>query len=80
MTFVRYEALDDARIRLHLLCADPGPGEQNDYEVVITVTEWTAATTNAQRRTLVQDKLNHKYRALPFGTTMNTLVGNTFTV
>ena len=81
MTFMDYQLLDNPLgIEFHFVCSNPGPGQPSDYTVIVTDAEWAAATNNTQRRTLVTNKLQRKYRAAGLATALDGLIGSTFTV
>ena len=60
--FEEYEVLDGG-ITLHFVVPDPGAGRPNDYYVLVTDAELAGASNTAQLRTLVQTKLERKFRA-----------------
>ena len=76
-----YRILDaPVGFELQFICANPGQGEPSDYTVVITDAEWAAATNANARRTVVQNKLNRKFRATGLAVTIDPIVNTTFTV
>lgn len=81
LTFTGYRIVDSPLgVELQFLCADPGGGEPSDYTVLITDTEWATAANPAARRTLIQNKLNRKYRATGLANTLDPLIGTTLVV
>lgn len=79
LEFKRWELLDDG-LRLHFLCADPGPGEWSDYAVTVTDAELSATANLAQLRTLVTNKLERRYRASAIAARLNPLLGQSVTI
>lgn len=79
MTFLDF-GMEDSGIRLHFLCTDPGPEQENDYYIMITIAELEAVTTQIQLRTLVQDRLNLKIRAQGVASKLIPFIGQTLVV
>lgn len=79
LEFQKWELLDDG-LRLHFLCADPGPGEESSYAVTVTDAELSATANLAQLRTLVTTKLERRYRAATIAARLTPLIGQNVTV
>lgn len=79
LTFTGY-TITDFGIDLHFTCADPGPGEPNDYRVFVSDTELATVTTLAQFRTLVDAKLNRSVRAANIASKLDQYIGAQRTV
>lgn len=79
LIFLGFE-MEDAGVRLHFLCADPGPEQANDYHIMLTITELAAVTTQIQLRTLVQDRLNLQIRAQGVESKLTPFIGQTLVV
>mgnify|MGYP001598583329 CR=1 FL=1 len=81
MTFTGYLIVDDPLgIEMQFVCANPGGEQPSDYTVIITDSEWAAATNNAQRLNLIRNKLLRKYRASGLATTLDAHIGASFTI
>lgn len=79
LTFLDF-SMEDAGVRLHFQCVDPGPEQSNDYYIMITVSEMAAVTTQIQLRTLVQDRLNLQIRAQGVASKLTPFIGQTLVV
>lgn len=79
MTFASY-TVEDAGIRFHFICADPGPGMESDYYVFAADGELSAISTANQLRSLMLAKLNRAIRRNGFASKLDPLIGQTVTV
>ena len=73
-TFTAYEVRDDG-IRMDFVCLNPGPGQANDYSIVITDAELAAVSTVPQFTTLVTNKLQRKIRASGIAAKLDPRIG-----
>ena len=76
LQFTAYRA-EDAGIVLIFLCADPGPGQQSHYEVLVTDAELAAVVSGLDFRNLVLTKLQRRFRA---SSKLDALIGQSVTV
>ena len=72
--------IEDGGIRLHVVCANPGPGQVSDYFIFLTDADLAAVTSQAQLRTLVETKLKRALRATGIGTKLEPFVGQSVTI
>lgn len=78
-TFTAYE-VTDAGIVMAFVCLNPGPGEANDYSVLVTDAELAAVTTAPQFTALVQTKLQRKVRGAGIASKLDARIGQSLTV
>lgn len=74
LTFTGY-TVDDAGIRSHFVCLNPGPGQANDYDIFLTDAELAGAQTQAQLVALAQGKLNRLLTAAGLAAKLDLLIG-----
>lgn len=79
LTFTGY-TVTDFGVDLRFVCADPGPGEPNDYRVFVSDAELAAVGTLAQFRTLVDGKLSRTIRAATIASRLDQFIGQSRTV
>lgn len=79
LTFTAY-AVEDGGITLRFLCADPGGGEPSDYGIVLTDADLATVSTALQFRTLVQNRLQRKFRAAGIASRLDPLIGQSVTI
>ena len=79
LTFTGYTVVDTVTT-LKFVCADPGAGQPSDYSVDITDAEAATAVSGATFLSLVQAKLNRKYRATGLASFLDARIGGTITV
>ena len=79
MVFNSYEVVDEG-LKLHFVCSNPGGGENSDYYVLVTDTELATITTQAQLKTLVQTKLQRKFRAQGIAAKLDIFIGQSLTI
>jgi hypothetical protein len=79
MIFTSY-TVEDAGIRFHFVCADPGPGLESDYFVFCTDAEVQACTTQPQLKALLTEKLDRAIRYGDFGAKLDPLLGQSITI
>lgn len=72
--------MEDSGVRMRFQCLDPGPGQANDYYIILTTSELAAVTTQIQLRTLVQDRLNTQIRAAGVASKLSPFIGQTLVV
>lgn len=78
-TFTAYEVIDGG-ITLAFVCLNPGPGEANDYSVLVTDAELAAVTTMQQFVTLVTNKLQRKIRAAGIAAKLDPRIGSSLVI
>lgn len=79
MKLDHYKVGDDG-IHLFFFCADPGPGEENEWMILITDADLAGVTTNPQLRQLVLDKFARKIRGQNIATKLDAFIGQNVTV
>lgn len=79
MQFVDY-TIDDGGINLRFLAADPGPGQESYYTILLTDTELAGIANQAALATLVRTKLNRKLRATGIATRLDGFIGQSIVV
>lgn len=79
LTFTDYEIRDDG-IALRFLAADPGPGQESYYTILLTDTELAGIANQAALATLVRTKLNRKLRATGIATRLDGFIGQSIVV
>ena len=72
--------IEDGGIRLHFVCANPGPGQVSDYFIFLTDADLAAVTSQAQLRTLVETKLRRALRATGIASKLDQFVGASVTI
>ena len=78
-TFTGYEVLD-VGIRLDFVCADPGPGQVNNYDVVVTDSDMAGITTQQLFVQLVRTKLERKVRAVGIASRLDPMIGQSLVI
>lgn len=79
LTFLRYTVENDGT-HLWFLCADPGPGEDTDYMIVLTDDDLATVTTQLQLKNLVLGKFARKIRAQNIASKLDGFLGQNITV
>ena len=79
LTFTSYTATDDGII-LAFVAADPGAGQPSDYTVTLTDVDLATVINGATFLSLVQSKLNRKFRATGIASKLDARIGDTITV
>lgn len=72
--------MEEAGARLNFLALDPGAGEPNNYQILLTIAELATVTTQAALRTLVMDKLNTLLRALGVAAKLDPFIGQSLVI
>jgi hypothetical protein len=77
--FTEY-TIRDGEIVLFFVCTNPGPGMISNYSVVVTDTELSNISTQAQFLNLVTTKLQRKYRGSNIATKLDSFIGRSVTI
>jgi len=79
MTFNSYE-INDEGIKFNFVCLNPGAGQPTDYCIIISDSELSTISNTLQFKTLVQNKLQRKYRALNICTKLDQYIGQSLVI
>ena len=72
--------VEDGGIRLHFVCANPGPGQVSDYFVLLTDAELSSVSSQGQLRSLVESKLKRSLRATGIASKLDQFIGQSVTI
>lgn len=79
LVFTRYEVTDSG-ITMIFVCSNPGGGEPSEYPITVTDAELSTVTNVATFRTLVDAKLQRRYRANGIASKLDPLIGQSRTI
>lgn len=79
LQFTRY-LIEDGGVRFFFVCANPGPGEASDYDVLATDAELAGVSTTPQLVTLVTGKLQRRWRANGIASKLDPLIGQSISI
>lgn len=78
-TFTSY-TVEDVGTTMRFVCANPGPGEPNDYSILVTDADLSTVSTDPQFTALVRSKLQRKIRASGISDKLDSRLGQSLVV